>query len=299
MITIKQMEAIYWVDKLGSFEAAGRKLCTSQAAISKRVQEIEEAFSLQLFDRSLRRARLTDKGRDVLARSTEILRMHTALVESMGLDHPVAGKLQLGVTELVALTWLPSFIAKLRRSHPHVTVLPRVDSSNHLKRQLASALVDMIVVPGIAASRSTDGFIQKYVGESKQIWMVHPSLLKASKAVPLSTFADMTVLTLNEQSYIGDLVLQWMAGHGVVPKEHLSSNSNSALSGMVMAGLGIANLPLHFLPLSRDRKLSVIDTLPSLPTITYRVMYRDDGPTAFHEEIAGVIAECCDFSARA
>jgi DNA-binding transcriptional LysR family regulator len=127
--------------------------------------------------------------------------------------------------------------------------------------------------------------------------MVHPTLLKARKPVPLSTLAGMAVLTLNEQSYIGDLILQWMAGHGVVPKEHLSSNSNSALSGMVLAGLGIANLPLYFLPLSRSRQLSVIHTSPPLPIIAYRAMYRDDGPTAFHEKIARVVAECCDFSA--
>lgn len=299
MITIKQIEAIYWVEKLGSFEAAGRKLCASQAAISKRVQEVEEAFGLQLFDRSRRRARLTDKGRDVLARGTEILRLHTALVESMALDCPVDGRLHLGVTELAALTWLPSFISKLKASHPHVTVLPRVDSSDNLKRQLAAALVDMIVVPGVALSRSTDGLVQMHVGESKQIWLVHSALLNTSSAVPLSTLAGMTVLTLNEHSYIGDLILQWMASQGVVPKEHLSSNSNSALSGMVMAGLGIANLPIHFLPLLSNRQLCVIDTIPSLPTVTYRVMYRDDGPTAFHEKIAHIVAECCDFSTRA
>lgn len=296
MITIKQMEAIYWVDKLGSFEAAGRKLFTSQAAISKRVQEIETAFNLHLFDRSRRSARLTDKGRDLLAKSTEILRLHTALIESITLDRPVAGRLQLGVTELAALTWLPRFIAQLKKLHPHITLVPRVDSSDNLKRQLSAALVDMIVVPGVAASRSTGGFIQKYVGESKHVWMVHPTLLKARKPVPLSALAGMTVLTLNEQSYIGDLILQWMAGHGVVPKEHLSSNSNSALSGMVLAGLGIANLPIHFLPLSRSRQLRVIHTSPPLPTIAYRAMYRDDGPTAFLEKIAYVIAECCDFS---
>lgn len=298
MITIKQMEAIYWVDKLGSFEAAGQKLFTSQAAISKRVQEIEAAFNLQLFDRSRRSARLTDKGRDILAKSTEILRMHTALIESMTLDRPVARRLQLGVTELAALTWLPSFITRLKKLHPHITLLPRVDSSGNLKRQLAAALVDMIVVPGVAAPRSTDGLIQKYVGASKHVWMVHPTLLKASKPVPLATLGGMTVLTLNEQSYIGDLILQWMASHGVVPKEHLSSNSNSALSGMVLAGLGIANLPLHFLPLSRSRRLSVIHTSPPLPVIPYCAMYRDDGPTVVHEQIALVVSECCVFSAQ-
>ncbi len=299
MLTIKQMEALYWANELGSFGAAGSKLFTTQAAISKRIQEIESAFDVELFDRTKRTARLTDRGRDILVRSTEILRMHTALTESLTKDQPVARRLQLGVTELVALTWLPAFISRLRKRYPHVTLMPRVDSSENLKRQLTAAQVDLILVPGVATHRSDDGIVQKHLGESKHVWMVHSSLLKTKATVSLSALGDMTVLTLNEQSYIGGLVLQWMAGHGVVPKHHLSSNSNSALSGMVMAGLGIANLPLHFCRLARGTELNLVQTSPPLPEISYRTMYRNDGPTVFLEEISSIAMKCCNFSLQA
>ena len=45
MITFKQLEAIYWIANLGSFAAAADKLCTSQSAVSKRVQELETALA--------------------------------------------------------------------------------------------------------------------------------------------------------------------------------------------------------------------------------------------------------------
>ena len=53
MITLKQIEAIYWIVELGSFEAAAAKLNMSQSAISKRVQELEDAFGVSIFDLSL------------------------------------------------------------------------------------------------------------------------------------------------------------------------------------------------------------------------------------------------------
>lgn len=53
MITFKQLEAIYWIVELGSFEAASLKLNMSQSAISKRVQGLEEAFDVPIFDRSV------------------------------------------------------------------------------------------------------------------------------------------------------------------------------------------------------------------------------------------------------
>lgn len=63
MITFKQLEAVFWVVQLGGFAPAANKLHTTQSAVSKRVQELESLFETPLFDRSLRSARLTEKGR--------------------------------------------------------------------------------------------------------------------------------------------------------------------------------------------------------------------------------------------
>ena len=44
MLTFKQVEALFWIVELGSFEAAASKLNASQSAISKRIQELESTF---------------------------------------------------------------------------------------------------------------------------------------------------------------------------------------------------------------------------------------------------------------
>ena len=67
-INIKQLEALYWAGRLGSFQAAANRLHTTQSAISKRIAELEEALGRQLFDRSRRNAQLTPAGESVFDR---------------------------------------------------------------------------------------------------------------------------------------------------------------------------------------------------------------------------------------
>jgi len=62
MITFKQMEALTWICKSGGFEAAADKLHMSQSAISKRIHELESSFDIEIFDRSKRNAKLTERA---------------------------------------------------------------------------------------------------------------------------------------------------------------------------------------------------------------------------------------------
>ena len=62
MLTFKQIEALYWTVRLGTFSASAQKLHTTQSAITKRIQELEADFDIALFDRSGHRAELTARG---------------------------------------------------------------------------------------------------------------------------------------------------------------------------------------------------------------------------------------------
>jgi DNA-binding transcriptional LysR family regulator len=77
---------------------------TSQAAISKRVRELESAFETPLFDRAHRRARLTAKGEDLLLRGKEMLRLRDQIVEEMSERESLVRRFHFGVTDLTALT---------------------------------------------------------------------------------------------------------------------------------------------------------------------------------------------------
>ena len=107
MFTFKQMEALYWIVQLGSFEAAARKLNASQSAISKRINELESTFDFPVFDRTSRTARVTDKGSELFEYAKELLDRRDEIVERVSANEILARRIRIGVTELTALTWLP------------------------------------------------------------------------------------------------------------------------------------------------------------------------------------------------
>ena len=97
-----------------SFAAAADKLCTSQSAVSKRVQELEAQFQIEVFDRSRRTARLTDKGNEILSFAKKLLSDRDQMIERASSNEVMFRRLRLGVTELTAMTWLPKLVSVIR-----------------------------------------------------------------------------------------------------------------------------------------------------------------------------------------
>ena len=84
MITFKQLEALYWSARHGGFAQAAAQLDTSHSAISKRVRELEQLFDTELFDRSQRTARLTEKGEEMFVLAGRLLEQRDSAVEQFG-----------------------------------------------------------------------------------------------------------------------------------------------------------------------------------------------------------------------
>ena len=83
MVTVLQLQAFIAVADTGSFEAAGRHLSIAQSAVSRHIRDFELGFSMPLFDRRKRTARLTLDGVEVLARAREILRIREAILQRL------------------------------------------------------------------------------------------------------------------------------------------------------------------------------------------------------------------------
>jgi DNA-binding transcriptional LysR family regulator len=71
--SLAQLEAFYWVARLGGFRAAAEQLHRTQPTISLRIQELESALGVALFDRSGSRIQLTGAGREMMPYVEQIL----------------------------------------------------------------------------------------------------------------------------------------------------------------------------------------------------------------------------------
>lgn len=297
MLTFKQVEAVHWIARLGSLVAAAKQLNTTQAAISKRLAEIESLLDVKLFDRVNRSVRLTDEGRAVLATGEELLRLRDKLMASVGKEALALRHLRVGVTELTALTWLPQFAACMRDRYPQVQLQPEIDLSANLCEKLERGATDFIVVPPVFNSVH---FQSEPLGELELAWMCSPQLVTKKGPLSLSEITSHPVLMQVERSGVDMGFEQWIREQDAELQRVYAGNSLVALSALTMQGFGISYLPKdYFMPLVQAGRLRVIRSRKPIPPVRYYAVYRREGAVAFHNAVAGIAKSVCDFGVSA
>ncbi|WEY37466.1 MULTISPECIES: LysR family transcriptional regulator [Paraburkholderia] len=296
MLTFKQMEALYWIVQLGSFEAAATRLNTTQSAISKRVQELERAFDVLVFDRANRSARLTEKGTEFFEHAKELLERRDQIVERMSSKEALVRQIRIGVTELTALTWLPRLIAAIQTEYPKVKVEAEVDLNAMLRERLAAATVDVIIVP---QTHEVEPYASTLVGQVQNKWMCAASLAPGKRAIPLADIAKFPLILQGGLSGTGYVYSRFLEEQGVALQKVLASNSLIAQIGLTLSGLGVSYLPEACLArMLKRRALVVVPTSPALPPVRYVAMHRAEQPHSLSAAVARLAAQSCDFSSN-
>lgn len=294
MVSFKQLEALYWIAELGSFEAAARKLHTSQSAVSKRVQELEGTFDNQLFDRSRRTASLTPKGEEMLALAKDLLDRRTVFVERFSRPEIVVRRVRLGITEMTAMTWLPRLVEMIQSHYPRLILEPVVDNSNALRDGLALDRLDVVVVPDAFGEAR---FVSLPLRKIDNVWACKPGALPARTRFRLAQLADMTLVSQDPASGSALIVNRWLRENKAPAPNVIIANNLLSLIAMTMSGFGVSYLPKSFAQtLVAQGRLQVLAAEQRVPSVPYAVMYRSDDESPVVDTIARFAQRCCDFS---
>ena len=114
---IRELKTLIAVASEGTFAAAGQKTGLTQAAVSARMQRLEEALGFALFDRSGRAARLNPRGHDTLARARELVRLHDEL-GARGTAAEAVESVTVGAIASIQRARLPDVLARFHRQDP-------------------------------------------------------------------------------------------------------------------------------------------------------------------------------------
>ena len=294
MMTFKQLEAIYWVVRLGGFSQAAIKLHTTQSAVSKRVQELESLFDTPLFDRSARSARMTEKGEEMFAVAKRLLEQRDVATEQFQRPEVMERRLRLGVTELTAMTWLPRLVSRIQDFYPKVVIEPDVDSAVVLRDKVLAEELDLAIVPD---AFDDPRLAARRVGNVELAWMCKPGLIDARKPLRLHELPRHRLLLQSGKSGTGLVIDRWLSTLGLKLTGTLSSSNMLALIGMTVSGLGVTYLPLRCLqPMVDGGMLAVIKVTPGIPELTYVALYRSDMRSTLIKSIAMLAQESCNFA---
>jgi DNA-binding transcriptional LysR family regulator len=293
-MTLRQLEAFFWAAQFGSFSAAAIKLHMTQSALSKRIGELEAALGNKLFDRGFYRPRLTAHGRMLLDKARQMLTLQGEIHDAMRSAEALEGECRFGVTELVAMTWLPDLVTLIRKAYPNVVLEPYVDLSHRLREKLVEGTIDFAVMP---LNSFQPGLTNEMLAQVEFSLMASPRLVAPGTMLTSGMLAELPVLTQNSGSSVTPIFDAWAHANGLGLRRILGSNSLSAIGHMVVAQLGIAFLPTaYFSPLVQTGRLCCLNTAAELPRLDYFLTYRTDETSALARAMRDAVIKASDFS---
>ena len=267
-MNFKHIEAFVQVARAGSVSAAAARLNTTQPAISMRIKDLERSLDIELLDRSRRNVRLTPAGRVFLER---VERIHTLTEEALaefGSDKATAGHIRLGVTETVALTWLPDLVSRINGRFPQVAVELDVDLTEGVWNRLNRGDLEVALLPGPIGGPNLQ---TRSLGTIRYDWMASRSLNIPDGMLTPTDLATWPIITLSQESNLHDVIEGWFREHGARPRRIDVCNSLGVVASLTMAGLGIAMLPPSIF--AAEQRLMTLTTEPRLSDLEFVAAY--------------------------
>lgn len=293
-LTLKQLEAFYWAASLGSFVLAAERLHVTQSSMSKRIVELESEIGVALFERSGRRAQLTERGHRLLPTVAQMLHLKSSL-RTLACDSPqLSGTCRFGVSELVSLSWLPAFIRLVRADHPDLVLKPYVDLARNLERRVIKGELDFAIAPGHADPSAIQASMTGHVEFS---WFASPTRLSAGTVLTHDELALHPVITMTEGSGLTRAFDAWAAEQGLQVQRSLACNSLMAIVGLTLADMGVSFLPTQLMrPWIERGSLVCLHSDPPLPSLGYYFLQRTGEDRELLRIMQACVMRSADFS---
>ncbi len=274
--TIRQLQYFVAVAEQGSVSGAAQSLSISQSSVTEAIKELESDLGVQLFDRHSRGLNITYKGHKFLRHAKAILSgVSDARQAFSGEGEAVAGRLNLGVTSLVAGYVLSDIIARYRRANPAVEMTAIEDSGEYLEHLLIGGELDVAVM--VTSNLRDRAALQTDILEVSpyRLWLPIGHRLAGAESISLGDLSGepLILLSLDE---IEEPTSRLLGALGTRPQIAFRTRSVEAVRSLVATGAGVALLPdLVYRPWSLEGdRIESRDVSGSLPFVQVGVVWR-------------------------
>jgi len=244
---IGDLQAMVAVVERGGFRAAATAINLSQPALSRRIDKLEDALSVRLFERTTRRVTLTVVGREFYAKAQEILAsVENSLLSISDIAGRSGGEVSIACVPSVAYHYLPPVIAQFNAAYPNIHVKIIDEGANDVLHCVQRGEADF-GVNFIGAQESDIDF---------DAVMSERFVLACRQDHPLAQRKSVKWREIDQYPYVGvarssgnRLVLdQALAATEVRPSAAFEVRHVATSLAWVAAGLGVAAVPHLAMP---------------------------------------------------
>lgn len=229
------------------FWKTAEKVYTSQSALSRQIQSLEEELEVKLFDRDKRNVKLTAAG-------TFLQRHWKVLIADFDRTHRQAKKINEGTSGLVSIAYpgsisfsfLPDLVKVLNDHIPDLKIeLTEPTDQNH-EKLLLSHQIDIAFSRDRILNPSIDS-VKLY---SESMYLVVPE----DHWIDEHSFTDIRdvqeenfiISGLHHTTVFASLLRNLFKQYGIKPKTTIESDFGGMILNLVSKGLGISILPHSF-----------------------------------------------------
>src|SRR5262245_40988810 len=244
-LNARQLHAVLAVAEYNSFIAAAAFLKTSQPALTRTIQRVEDVLGVRLFDRSTRRIEITAAGREFVAvaeRMLNDLRISMSSMREIGTEQ--RGQVILSSIMSAASGLLPGIIAKYRAQRPGIEIVLREGVHGAVFEDIRSGTADI----GITYVDNLPDFIEaKRLGrETFDVVLPRtPPLTKAGRrtSVALADLESLPFVSFPHDARTRRIIDGAASAAGVVIQHVVTVTQFATMTSLVRAGVGIAIVP--------------------------------------------------------
>ncbi|NEU13452.1 LysR family transcriptional regulator [Methylobacterium sp. BTF04] len=243
-LSLKQLQAVAAVARLGTMTRAAQELNVTSAALYARIRQLEEEAGLLLFDRTPTGLKPTDAGREMLWAIDSINTVLETCADRLEiLKGGSGGRVAMGVVS-TAKYFAPGIISGFLAGHPAVEINLAVGNRSHMVETLRNYEIDFAIM----------GRPPRDFAIEAELFGPHPIVLIAAPSHPFAGRSGLTRADLAQESF---LVREEGSGTRTVFEEFMNgimikrarlgidAGSNETIKQAVMAGLGIALISAH------------------------------------------------------
>jgi len=257
--TLRQLQLLEAIVRLGSFTRAAEELFLTQPTVSMQIKKLSETLGTPLFRHVGRTVEPTDAGREVYDACREILSTLTDLeVKLSDLKGLKRGRLRLGVVTTAKYV-APEILGAFCKKYPGIEVSLGVTNREHILERLMGHDDDLYVA---GQPREVNEQIECIPFAPNPLVVVaridHP--LASERDIPIEALAGESLILREPGSGIRDAVVKCFEQAGLTPRVRMQLGSNEAIKHAIVGGLGISVLSLHSLRLeSAGGGLALLD----------------------------------------
>jgi LysR family hydrogen peroxide-inducible transcriptional activator len=240
--SLRQLRYLVALAERLNFRAAAEDCFVTQSTLSAGIKELETQLGVELVERDTRSVRLTDTGREVVARARTLLAQAQDLVDlAKGAGEPLSTSLRLGVIPTIAPFMLPGLLPPLRAAHPKLRLYLREDLTERLLDRLRSGDLDVAL---IALPYETGELLTRKLFRD-EFWLVARAddPLAVSQEVPVRALKPGQVLLLEEGHCLREHAIAACGARAANAETAVEATSLYTLIQMVEGGLGVTLLP--------------------------------------------------------